>query len=508
MGGAMVVCLLAVQPAIAELQNVEVGGEIKIRGRYFNNVQVRPGVLPFFPFAIRASHLNGRPIGQPGGNIFWGPSWDNDSNSVEFMEQRVRLNVSADFTDEVSAFIELDDYYVWGTNFRSNYITGADGPGRSINGVQVYQAYIEADDMFGQPLRARIGRQEINLGNQWLVGGADPWEIGLSFDAVRFTYTQDPFTIDAWGGKLTETSGALEEDGDVDFYGVYGTFAGMENVKLDAYWLWVRDARSRNDTNFIAPLEWAEDVLGLDDYDPSGLHTVGMRAYGGFGNFDFDAQAAYQFGEADQVGSRFMAAVTGLYGDDDADFDNWGMDAELGYSFDVNWQPRVFIGGAWFEGEDNRDISFLEWISPFDRPEASVSFNRLFSTWPYLEWYSNRTLSNIIMARAGVDLHPTEKIDVHFKAVYAVADEPFERPVVPLLSFWTKETDDYLGTETQIHVTYHYSKDLAFQVRWAHLFTGDGLTDGNFVANNGLGFSGGTDDKDADYFEFSTKLSF
>ena len=76
------------------------------------------------------------------------------------------------------------------------------------------------------------------------------------------------------------------------------------------------------------------------------------------------------------------------------------------------------------------------------------------------------------------------------------------------MHFNFESADAYLGTETQIYLTYHYSEDLAFQVRWAHFFTGDGLTDGQFVANNGLGFSGGSGDDDIDYFEFSMKLTF
>jgi hypothetical protein len=71
----------------AELQNVEVGGNIRIRGNYYNLDQ-----------AVDTS----------------------------FVEQRTRLSVKADFTQDVSAFIELDYYNHWGEDFRSLYLTGAD----------------------------------------------------------------------------------------------------------------------------------------------------------------------------------------------------------------------------------------------------------------------------------------------------------------------------------------------------------------------------------------------
>ncbi|HQN02056.1 MAG TPA: hypothetical protein PLL36_13330, partial [Candidatus Hydrogenedentes bacterium] len=73
--------------AVAELQNVEIGGSIRIRGNYFNMDSI-----------------------------------GDDS----FIEQRTRLNVKADFTQEVSAFIELDSYDIWGEDFRSWYLCGND----------------------------------------------------------------------------------------------------------------------------------------------------------------------------------------------------------------------------------------------------------------------------------------------------------------------------------------------------------------------------------------------
>ncbi len=119
--------------AFAELQNVEIGGTIRIRGDYFSR---------------------------------------DSLGDMSFIEQRTRLNVKADFTQEVSAFIELDSYDVWGEDFRSMYLTGSDL--RGSDNVDLYQAYIEARNLWDTPLTVRVGRQELALGNQWLVGLNDP----------------------------------------------------------------------------------------------------------------------------------------------------------------------------------------------------------------------------------------------------------------------------------------------------------------------------------------------
>jgi len=136
-------------PAFADLQNVVVGGSIRIRGNWY------PGV--------------------------------NDGNTIASTEQRTRLNVRADFTDAVSAFIEVDDYAIWGEDFRSNYLTGIDGRAATGDDVELYQAYIDAKEMWGTGLKARIGRQEIKLGSGFLVGTNDKNSVftGLSFDGVR-----------------------------------------------------------------------------------------------------------------------------------------------------------------------------------------------------------------------------------------------------------------------------------------------------------------------------------
>jgi len=372
--------------------------------------------------------------------------------------------------------------------------------------------------MWGIPLRMRVGRQELAFGSQWLVGPKDfgPWFRGRSFDALRLTYTHDVFSVDAWAAILAE-GGIAEEDEDVWFYGVYGSYNGIENLTIDAYWMLLRDARSLNDTNFIAPIEWVEDMLGLDDYDVTNLHTVGLRVAGQYGPVDFDVEAAYQFGEMDQYGFN---AKPFLYGDDSAKADVWGVTAKVGYTLDIMWQPRIFAEYSFYQGEDNRDVSFLEWINPFDRPEASVSFNRLFSNQMYSGFLDlNNDFSNGHIFTVGAMAHPTEAIDVIFNVSYFQADKAFDMPahvsllgfdipIAPALAWWDDASSKDLGWQTHLILVYHYSEDLTISANWCHLFTGQGLDDGSFNTFNGTIFSGGSDGDDADYLCLDAVLSF
>lgn len=541
----MAVALLgAALPALAELQNVTVGGEVRIRMNYIRNtisstapnlVDVRwpagnvdwlPGrPIGLFPIGIVRQQLNlfdpgmGRNNG-PGIVSLW--AWDEGVSNLKFVEQRTRLNVQADFTDDVRAYIELDSYDIWGEDFRSNYIQGVDQITRTDDDLEVFQAYIEADNMFDLPLRLRIGRQELSFGKEWLVGTGDsgPLFTGISFDAVRLTYKlmDDTLTLDAWWSKLNEGLGLnAEEDGDVDFSGIYASYTGIENVVLDAYWMWLRDARMINDTNFIWIVEWLEDAFGIDDYNVTNLHTIGLRGEAKFGALDLNAEFAYQFGDASAVGAGFRPY---LYGVDSPSYDSWATDIEVGYTLDVMWNPRVFLGFAYFGGEDNRDLSFWDWLNPFDMPDASVSFNRLFSNKKYSGFVDLwNDFSNGYLYRIGVQAHPTETLDAMLCITHFVALEEFDSPVyftlgryripvAPNLSFWTESNDEDLGTEVALFLTYHYSEDLLFQLGICHMFTDNGLGEGNYVAGNGLLFNGGTNDDDGTYVYLESRLKF
>ena len=524
-------------PAFAELQNVEVNGSIRIRGNWFSSEATSDswtGRNPLFQGAWTNSF---RPLGNPLAGLRWGAqpgrlavfsgfSWDENGHSAAFVEQRTRLGVKADFTEQVSAFIELDSYDVWGEDFRSNYITGVDGRANTADDVEVLQAYIEANEMFGYPLRARIGRQELMFGSGWLVGPNETASLfaGTSFDAIRLTYATDMFSVDGVWAKLVE-SGVVEEDGDVDMYAVYASYLGLEDMVIDGYWILVRDARALADTYPGWFGNWFEDLLGVDDYDVTNLHTVGLRGAGTIGAFDFEAEVAYQFGDTDAYGVGVAGAgLVSPFGDDDADISQLGANIEVGYTFDMNYEPRVYLGFAYLGGEDERDVTFWQWLGaiacPFWSQDASVSFNRLFSNWEYSEFIENTELSNVWIGRGGVSVKPTESTEVLLTVSYFEALEAYDVtwPNYFLLgtrvtwlapfSWITEENDTDLGWEVGLYMTYDYTEDLSFQVGYAHLFVGDGLGQGNFNALNGLGFNGGTSDDDADYLFFETKLAF
>jgi hypothetical protein len=166
-------------------------------------------------------------------------------------------------------------------------------------------------------------------------------------------------------------------------------------------------------------VEFYEDMLNRDDYGVTKLHTVGIRAFGMSSGFDYDLELAYQFGEADSLGATFKP-IGMIYGDDDANWGDLGVELTVGYTFsDVKWSPRVYMLGVCFQGDDNRSISFSDWLNPFYEPEASHSFNRLFSDKNYLPTVNdNGWMSNFWQVQLGFELKPTDKILLHVHGAY------------------------------------------------------------------------------------------
>lgn len=370
--------------AVAELQNVEIGGKLRIRGNWFY--------------------------------------MDDSDASTAFVEQRNLLNVKADFTDDVTTFIEFDNYNVWGEDFRSLYLTGADG--RGAGDVDMYQAYIDAKNMWGTPLSMRVGRQELVFGNEFLFGNNDTaaFFTGLSYDALRLSFNNDVVAIDAVAAKLAEGLGDLGKD-DVDLYGLYASYLGIEDVVIDAYWMWIRD----------------DEVVTGENID---LHTVGLRGAGTLGAFDFDVNGAYQFGDTDLTR---RVGFLGL-GRDDIDIDAFGVDVRAGYTFDMGWQPRVFANFAWYEGDDE-----------------DLAFDRLFSDLEYSAFLDNvnANLTDVFVYALGVQVMPTEAVALKLVGTYFDGDENW----------------DEIGWEVGLCGAYNYSEDLTFRAGYNHFFADDDFAD-------------------------------
>ncbi len=436
--------------AYAELQNVEVNGSIRIRGNWFDG------------------------------------SYDKSALDSAFVEQRTRLGVKADFTQDVHAFIEVDSYDIWGEDFRSqNYLTGADSRSRSVDDIEMFQAYIQAANIGGTGLTLTLGRQELTLGSGWLVGNntTSSFFTGLSFDMIRLTYAyEDSFRVDAFAAKLAESLRGFEE-GDVDLYGVYATCTAIENMAFDMYYMFLRDDGAVVGSAGANALLWAVrpgfigHVAKIAD-----VHTVGLRAAGSYEGFDFEAENAWQFGSVSDDSDRRFFEV--FVDDGDLNFSvNAGLNLKAGYTFDVTTHPHPFAGFAAFMGLDE------------GKNKPNLAFNRLFSNWEYSEFLENTDLSNCYVWYTGLDLKPVDALTVKAIGTVFMADK-------------NRNTDDAGGWELGVYADYNYTDDLVFRAGVAHAWIDDSLRRGDRITNNGLfGFNSGKS-SNLNYVFLESELKF
>jgi hypothetical protein len=446
-------------PAFAELQNVKVGGSLRIRANWYSNESIA--------------------------------AFDEEaSEDALFVEQRTRVNVGADFTDDVHAFIELDHYSNWGDEFRglegNGVLSGVDGLGGSDDeydfefpergvpsissdgSVQLYQGYIEMKDAWGAPIDIVIGRKEMIHGDEFLVGNNDTSSTfrGLSFDQVAMKYNNESFNVTGFWARVAQDNSVLESSGDADFMGIYGSYTGLENMTIDGFYYFYHGAATAGN--------------GLDESQD--IHTFGGRFAGNAAQFDWAANAAYQIGDVGYLGS----------GADIVEYNAFALQGAAGYTFDVNTQPRIFLNGGYYSGGD-ADAG----------GDEEAAFNRLFSDHEYSEFIDGTDLTNFWYVGGGVSAQVTEAIGLTGVVNYFSAVEDYN----------SSAEDGDLGLEAAIYAKYDYSEDLYFQFGYAHFFAGDAVEDlgaatGALGSTITLGGGGLSSADDLDYVFLETGISF
>lgn len=178
------------------------------------------------------------------------------------------------------------------------------------------QAYAELGDMEKGFFALRVGRQEINLGEQRLVGST-PWSnTARTFDAARLTLHHKKVRLDAFAASVV-----VLKDGQVgevtpgnNLYGLYG---GLLNVvpksTIEPYFLW------RSQSTVKAQL----GGVGTYDMKVTGVRWVGTLPRG----FDYNTDLAFERGSvlADSI-------------------DAWAGHWVLGYTATaLKWTPRFLV---------------------------------------------------------------------------------------------------------------------------------------------------------------------
>lgn len=311
------------------------------------------------------------------------------------------------------------------------------------------------------PLRLRVGRMSADLIDRRLVARNRFRNTTNSFDGVLLQLDHPDWP---WGAALFATqpvnryrTARDESDDDRRFYGLVGYWREKSpDLILEPYY-------------FALDQEEHVDSDGADQPDRE-LHTIGAHGFGliGESGFDYDFDVALQFGR-----------------DDDRDHGAYASHAELGYTFDHDWTPRLAAWLNYASGDDD----------PYD--SKSKRFDNLFGASHTMYGYSGLfTWENMINPTVAISARPMPKVfaEVFYRWFWLASDQDsFERGG---LQDPTGESGDFIGQEVDLHLRVRLSRRTEFDMGYSH------FVPGNFVRNTGEAGS------DSDFFYVQMILRF
>jgi len=184
------------------------------------------------------------------------------------------------------------------------------------NTFDLRMAFIEMGAKEG-PVMLRVGRQELDFGEQRLLGSL-PWtNVTRTFDAVRATFRVRGYRLDAFTSSVV-----VAQEGSFDHHlqgsNLHGLYGGLEKLipsaVVEPYAFWRVASRQRLDTK------------------TGGVRWVGKLP----ARFDYGVEMAMQRGDS-------AASVVNA----------WAGHWVAGHTFTGAWQPRAFVEFNYASGDRN-----------------------------------------------------------------------------------------------------------------------------------------------------------
>lgn len=409
---ALVLALGISVPAQAKVDNVKVGGDMRIRG------------IARSDFDLSDKNTAAK---------------DDES----WYDSAIRIQISSELTDDVSTVVRLINERDWDGD-----TTGT--------GIDLDLAYLALDNMFGYPVKATLGRQDIIFGEGFLIGDGYPasdLEYGSSlrnsFDALKLTYAAEPYTIDLFTAKISDDFTTSAVNGDVDLNGINVNYGYLDIATFDLGYFVKKDRA----TGFLKDSETKAFSLRGSGSIPS---VPGLTVRGEY---------VWEDGKV----------ATSNTTDQDLDANAWYLGAEYALQ-DNAYQPYVGATYVFMSGEDATTSDREQFDSLYaDHEDYGTIANKL-----------DLNDTNLKAWKLTAGLKPTEALSLDIAYAILNKDET------------ATNVDDSLGNELDAFLTYDYTEDVQFGLSAAWFNPDDYYKD-----TNGTNY-----DKTATQVVGSVKVSF
>ncbi len=401
-------------------------------------------------------------------------------NSSDFTLLRTRLNVGIEATDDVNAFIQIQDARIYGAE---------QNEAKNSQNLDLHLGYVDVLKFAGLPMTLRVGRQKLSYGDQRLIGGFEWNNAARAHDGIKaMIKLSDNFQLDLFATKVQELDNAVAEgesinpiaptlfagnvttggDMDENFYGLYGMLKSGKQA-VDFYLLYLED----NDPGMLDPRGTTFTSTSNDDLH---LWTVGTRLKGpvsGLDGFDYGFEGAYQFGDG-----------AGL------DIKAFALHAEVGVALSLFQKSRLSIEGNYATGDDN----------PADKDFET--FSNLFHTnhlhYGYMDrvaWMNAKNFAIKLDSKISKKL--SAKLHLWDFSLAEDKDALYHAGGGVIVPAGTANNKDEVGREVDLIVNYKYNKVLGFQFGYSHFFIGDAVEESKKPTE---------DDADFAYLQMSMKF--
>ena len=325
---------------------------------------------------------------------------------------RSRLSVTITPTDDIEAFIQVQDSRIWGEEFS----TLTDG---SADNFDLHQGYVKIKKFFKAPLDIKLGRQSVNYGEQRLVGAVEWHRIGRSFNGAIFDLHGEKWWVDGFAFQVVDSLYTGDYQ-DLFFWGGYANYKLHQNHRAQVFAMWQRKQ------------------------PPSVLNrgTVGWFLEGDIGAFSYASDAAYQFGDITPAREQDNPVST---------VEAWMFTLKLGFApADVKTKPEIYLAADVLSGDGDPDDN--KW-KVFDTLYAT---NHKF--YGFMDYFLNIPLhtfgGGLIDTWGRFKVTPLERtpmmLDIHY----------FQSQQDVLLSDDTKSNK--FGTEVDFTLMHNYTTNLTF----------------------------------------------
>jgi hypothetical protein len=268
----------------------------------------------------------------------------NDASSAfTNFTTRVRLNAKANVNANTEVFLQFQSIGSWGQAGDTAGSRASAGGSDAVDDVGFHQAYAVFKNFLGNPIDAKIGRQEVVLDGHRLFGHTGWTDGAQTNDAIRLNHSAGNHELNLIYIQATQTGSLATATANTNsgLYVVRANTQGVLGGDLTGYFVVADDDSTVTKNN-----QW---------------YTVGARQKGKLAGLDYRVEFYHQFGDgaSDANAAEYTAAYTGFNAqtsDIDRDAQMFGL--RVGKTFkNAKYSPTFTFWLDSLSGTDDDNVS-------------------------------------------------------------------------------------------------------------------------------------------------------